>query len=256
MTDLIRILLMLTLFASAAGCDAEAEYAADASLDDFAGLWQVVPRPPPFFERGAGQDSAGRPLGFDADENGLTRSDHLIRLLMTSEGRGAFDGFDPDLLPANNCLSPGLPSIVMTPYLQEWSVEEDLTITHEYFSTVRTVNMQVSEENRGLPGDLEHTPAGYAAGYLENGELVIRTTALAPIWGGLSRNAPASDAREIEERYRLTPDGRSMHGVMVIEDPKYLRRQIELEVTLERTAPGIELHLFPCDLEASRRHLD
>ncbi len=173
-------------------------------------------------------------------------------MLMTPEGRAVFDTFDPDLLPANNCQSPGLPSIVMTPYLQEWSIADDsLTITHEYFSTVRTIHMDSQR-----PTGLEPTAAGYAEGQISKGELFIRTSALAPIWGGLSRNAPASDARVIEERYRISEDGQRMEGVMVIEDSKYLRRQLELEVTLVRTAPGTELHLFPCDLEASRRHLD
>ena len=31
---------------------------------------------------------------------------------------------DPKKLPANNCRSPGLPSIAMTPDLQEWTVTD------------------------------------------------------------------------------------------------------------------------------------
>ena len=219
----------------------------------FAGLWEVIPTPPPFAWLAVVRDDEGNVLGFDADDEGITFADRFVRrFLMTDAGREAFAAFDPSEHPANNCRSPGLPSIAMTPYLQEWVVEADrVEITHEYFSTERTVHLE-----EGPPPGIERTDGGFASGRFEGEALVIETTALAPIWGGLSRNAPSSDARTVTETYRVHADGLRMVGEIVIRDPKYLRRDLELTVELRRTEPGVELVLFPCDLEASRRHLD
>ena len=85
--------------------------------------------------------------------------------------------------------------------------------------------------------------------------LVIETTGLEAILGGLSRNAPSSDARVVTERYRVLPDGKTMEGRIAIEDEKCLTRDIQLSIGLRRTEPGTELVLFPCDVEASRQHL-
>lgn len=51
------------------------------------------------------------------------------------------------------------------------------------------------------PTGMEKTEAGYATGSLDNDRLVIETTTLAAVIGGLSRNAPASNARTVTEQY-------------------------------------------------------
>lgn len=226
---------------------------AEPSLEGarFEGVWQVQPRPPRGRGRARPPGRPGRPLGAEADEKGLTTADFRVRRMMTEAGQAAFDRFDPYELPANNCVSPGLPSIAMTPYLQEWRVTADtLHITHEYYSTRRTVHL-----NAETPADMEPALAGHATGRLEDGVLVIETTALAPTLGGLSRNAPSSDARVVTERYRVLPEGRVMEGHITIEDRKYLTQPLELSVRLRRAQPGVEIVLFPCDVEAARRHL-
>lgn len=201
--------------------------------------------------RGTMRDADGRPLGFTADEKGLTPSDYMVRRIMTDAGRAAFDAFDPSEHPANNCRSPGLPSIAMTPYLQEWRAGPDrVEITHEYFSTGRTVHL-----GDAAPEDAEPSEVGIAAGRFEGDAFVIRTVGATSAFGGISRNAPSSDARVVTERYRVLADGDSMEGRITIEDAKFLTRPLELSVRLRRAEPGVELVLFPCDLEASRRHL-
>ena len=214
----------------------------------FEGAWQVVPRLP---RLGALRDGARRPVGFSADEQGLTPADYMVRRIMTDAGREAFDAFDPGAHPANNCRSPGLPSIAMTPYLQEWRAGGDtLEITHEYFSTRRTVHFaDVALESSEL------TALGLATGRFDGDTLVIRTVGAAPTSGGLSRNAPSSDARVVTESYRVLPGGDTIEGRIAIEDEKFLTRPLRLSLRLRRAEPGVELVLFPCDLEASRRHL-
>ena len=115
---------------------------------------------------------------------------------MTDAGRAAFDKFDPSDLPAIDCQSPGLPSIAMTPYLQVWQFAGDtLRITHEYFSTKRTVHLDAE-----APEDVEKSAAEYGTGSFDSDTHVIETTGFAATLGGLSRNAPSSDARVVTER--------------------------------------------------------
>lgn len=240
--------LMLTTTALGFGSiDRSSDPSSDA--ESFAGLWQVVPRQ---HRPQQARDQAGRPLGASADDSGLSPGDRRVRSLMTEAGRKAFDALDLSDLPANNCRSPGLPSIAMTPNLQQWEWDGDkLQITHEYFSTVRTIHREAA-----APEGLEASEDGFATGAVDGRDLVIQTTHLAAMPGGLSRNAPSSDARVVTERYRILDGGDAMEGRITIEDERFLTQAIELTVRLERAEPGTELVLFPCDLEASRRHLD
>ena len=172
---------------------------------------------------------------------------------MTAEGKAAFDAMDAADHPANNCVSPGLPSIVMVPNLQVWELSADrLTIRHEYFDTTRTIDLL----SRTHPADGEPTSGGHAIGWFEGSTLVIETAKLAATIGGLSRNAPSSDQRVVVERYALAADGNTLTGQMTINDAKYLTRPLTLPVTMERAEEGTELVTFPCDVESSRRHLD
>jgi len=213
----------------------------------FEGLWQVERMP----RLGRIFDQTGRPLGFDADDIGHTAGDYRVRGLMTEAGQAEFDKFDPSELPANNCISPGLPLIASASYLQEWKLDGDnLRITHEHYSTKRTIHLDTE-----APEDLRPTRAGYATGSFDDNSLVVKTTGLTATFGGLSRNAPSSDARVVTERYQLLEDG-TMELQIAIEDEKFLTQPLQMPVRIQRAEPGAELILFPCDVEAARRHLE
>lgn len=235
-----------------------------AQTADFGGVWQVVPKGPPGSPGGPGQRGRGQgfgpppggPPGFtqaSADEpEGLDNGDRMVRRQMTAAGRAAFDAFDPVDHPANNCVSPGLPSIAMVPNLQVWDLEGDaLTIHHEYYDTVRTVHL---DGQHAAPGS--HTQPGFATGQVSGDMVRIETSNLTQAIGGLARNAPGSDARSVSEVYQLSADGQTMTGWITIHDPKFLTRDINLTVTLQRAPEGTELVTFPCDIEASQRYLD
>ena len=243
----------VALFAAiVAGGGLNVSAAEPAPGTQFEGLWLSVPNRPRGPGTGAGRVPGGRGRGARADEKGLTPGDYRIRRMMTDAGQAAFDAFDPSQLPANNCESPGLPHIVMTPTLQEWRLDGNiLRITHEYYSTKRAIPLEADP-----PRDIKKTPAGYATARFEEDSLEIETTALAATLGGLNRNAPSSDARVVFERYRLLPGGNAIEGLITIRDDKFLIRPIRLPVFLRRPEPGTELVLFPCDIEAARRHLE
>lgn len=190
-------------------------------------------------------------LGLSAEaEAQLDMGDHHVLRLMTPEGRAAFAKFDPLQLPANNCISPGLPSIAMTPDLQDWSLEGGvLKIHHDYFDTVRKITLG------GAPSAATTlTRTGVAFARMDAGRLMIETTNAMGAWSGLGRNAPSSDARKVTETYWVVAGGK-MQGEIRIEDPKYLTQPLRMDVRLHRAAPGETVDSFPCDVAASRRHL-
>ena len=183
---------------------------------------------------------------------GLDRGDRRTYSIMTPEGKAAFAAMDPLDLPANNCKSPGLPSIAMTPNLQVWSASGDtLTIHHEYYDTVREIHLG----RRTHPANAAHTPLGDAVSWIDGDTLVIETANLSALPGGLGRNAPGSDARTVVERYRLSPDKQSLYGEMTITDPKYLTQPIKLRMKLLRQPEGTKIESFPCSIEGARSYL-
>ena len=246
MNSILRLVVVATLSLFAIADSAPAATNANSVQQGFSGMWEVQPG-----HRPHGNDGPS-PQPLPNEPKGLAPGDRRVRQMMTAAGRAAFDALDPRDLPANNCRSPGLPSIAMTPNLQEWKFTVDvLHIDHEYFSTKR----QIFLDGRKHPDDIPHTAEGHAIGTIDGRTLVIETSLLAAMPGGLSRNAPGSDARVVTERYTLSEDGNSMHGRITIHDPKFLTRDINLEVKLVRAEPGTEIVFFPCDIESSRRDL-
>jgi hypothetical protein len=230
---------------------------AAADLAAFSGVWQVQPRPRPGrgpggARAGAGRgDAAGpRAPGPRGDEEA---AEARIRARMTPAGQAAFDSVDLRQHPANNCVSPGLPSIAMMPNLQEWSLLDGrLRIFHESYETERHVRIDGSDHAPGVA----HTPAGDAIGWMDGNTLVVHTAQLTAAIGALARNAPGSASRSVTERYRLSGDGQSMVGELVVEDPEFLREPLHLTVRLRRAEAGTRIERFGCDVEAARRHLD
>jgi hypothetical protein len=249
-----------------------------AAYGDFTGVWLVDRRrgrrgpegrrrPPPNAPRNGGfgpggprglggSGGPGGPEGEDVkiegvNVPGLDRGDRRTYDMMTDAGKAAFAAMNPLDLPANNCKSPGLPSIAMTPNLQDWRQSGDvLTIHHEYYDTVREIRL----DRRSHPAAV-HTPAGDAVSWMDGDTLVIETTNLTAMAGGLGRNAPGSDARTVVERYRLSPDKQTLDGEITLNDPKYLTRPMMLHVAMTKQPEGTKIETFPCSIESARDYL-
>lgn len=265
MTPINRRTLTFSVLAALAAAPAASALAAAPAAPaavDFSGVWQVDRHGPP----GSGGPGGRRP-GFGpgggprggppeggpeggGDARGLDNGDRHVRSMMTAAGRAAFDSMDLAQHPTNNCQSPGLPSIAMTPNLQVWSqTGDEITIHHEYFDTLRDVKLIASAP----AGPVRQ--GGYTVGKVEGRTLTITTTGDAGHIGGLGRNAPSSDERVVVERYTLSADGQSMTGQMIIRDPKYLNGQLVLPLALTRAPAGTTMEIFPCDIEASHYDL-
>lgn len=223
------------------------------AVERFEGVWDVRPMRPPRGPRNrppAPPGNAGAARGRPNVE-GLDGGDRRVYQLMTPEGRAAFDNMDPRDLPTNNCLSSGVPTLAAVPYSQDWSLKGDvLTIHHEEFDTIREIYFD------GRPADGPPSQLGHASGTISDGVLTITTTHMKASLGALSRNAPGSDARSVTERYWLPENGERINGEIIVEDPVFLTQSIRLRINLVRAPEGTEVLGFPCDPEASRRHLE
>lgn len=250
----------------------EQESTADR-LQAMDGVWQVSPRgrgtrgggpdgPPP----GMSGDRTGRgdramrgppPDGDGAglpgpDIEGLDMGDRRTYSIMTAEGRAAFEAMNPRDLPANNCRTNGLPSLVGIPDVQEWSVDGPvLTVHYADFDTYRTIYL----DGRAAPADASHL--GHSTGAFEGGDFVVTTTSVLASPGGLGRNAPGSGSRTYVERYHLDGGGQAVSGSVTIHDPLYLTQDIVVPIAFRRAEEGVIVpEGIPCSVEASQRYLD
>ena len=250
----IPSVVVLALLATADAVPADRLSAEDRiAVERFGGVWDVRPMRPPRGPRNRAPAPPGRVGAASGAPNveGLDGGDRRVYQLMTPEGRAAFDRMDPRDLPTNNCRSSGVPTLAAVPYSQDWSLEGDvLTIHHEEFDTVRQIYFD------GRPANGPPTQLGHANGAFSDGALTITTTHMKASLGALSRNAPGSDARSVTERYWLSDDGAGINGEITVEDPVFLTQAIRLRINLVRAPEGTEVLGFPCDPEASRRHLE
>jgi hypothetical protein len=250
--------------AAIALCGASEAGAVAPGLEKFSGIWEVTPRgpgpdgagrggpdgrrrgPPPGF----GPDVDGKELG-GPDIEGLDRGDRMTYRQMTPAGKAAFDAMDPHDLLANNCRSNGLPSLVGIPDVQQWTFKGNvLTIKYADFDTIRTIYL----DGRTFGDD--HTTYGHSVGSFSNGVFTIRTSGYTATLGGLGRNAPGSASRTTVETYRLSADGKTVSGTLVVDDPEYLTRDMVLPIAFERATDVKEIADVPCDVEASQRYLN
>lgn len=235
---MIRLLLALLVAAIAPVA------AAQTNLSDFAGLWEssgprmaqdgsggLRPREPRGVARSDQTDGSAAarsgppPRGARGGQGlseadaalGLEMGDIRVRSMMTPAGRARFARFKPADHPMYNCISPGLPTVMAMPGLQDWNVSGDtLTFRQSTWSEPRAASLSAKPQSARV-----HTRQGQASASIHDDALVITTTNLAEAWGGLSRNAPGSAARTVVETYRLV-DKDTISGVIEITDPLYL----------------------------------
>ncbi len=258
--------------AAIALCAASEGAAAQPDYEKLAGIWEVSPhRPGPAGSgrerrrpapgrpgQGGAQPGGHGPEGDDGKElggpdiEGLDRGDRMTYRQMTPAGKAAFEAMDPHDLPANNCRSNGLPSLIAIPDVQQWSFDGDvLTIHYADFNTRRTIHLNGAAAPAG-----QHTMYGYSVGSFDGGVLTVTTTGYTATPGGLGRNAPGSASRRTVETYRLSPDGQSIGGTLTVHDPEYLTHDLVLPIALTRNADLTSIEEVPCDIEASQRYLE
>ena len=106
------------------------------------------------------------------------------------------------------------------------------TITVERDRVVMKVDWMNSERTIFLDGR-KHPPAsemflhGHSVGHWEGDTLVAETTNFKEHPIGLTTTLPGSARKRVTERFRVSPDGKSLIYSGVVEDPVYLTRPVE-----------------------------
>ena len=126
-----------------------------------------------------------------------------------AEGRALKLSFDDETEnPVYDCIGPGVPSVLIVPYMLEIEQRTDeLVLHHEYFDTVRIVGL-----NRDThPDGLDRTIYGNSIGYYEGNTLVVDTRGFAFDRIGMDMSGgPSSDQKKghraiYQERRRSNP---------------------------------------------------
>ena len=117
------------------------------------------------------------------------------------------------------CLPPSIVYSVQGPFPFEIDQTRDVIVfRYEYYDQIRLIFM----DGRGHPpADAPHTKMGHSIGHWEGDELVIDTTHLAA--STITNNGlDHSDRIHMVERYRLSPDGKTLMATQWFEDPAVL----------------------------------
>jgi hypothetical protein len=117
------------------------------------------------------------------------------------------------------CQPPSIVYSVQGPFPFEIDQTRELIVfRYEYYDQVRLIFL----DGRGHPpADAPHTKMGHSIGRWEGDELVIDTTHIAP--STITNNGLDHSANiHMVERYKLSPDGKSLLATQWFEDPEVL----------------------------------
>lgn len=197
----------------------DAASAAEAGHPDLSGFWnaggegarmeelmsRIAPNTVLIGDAGSGELAPG-------DFGGLAVKPHAIE---------AAREWNPmqDQMVGTVCVPPSVIYSMQGPFpIEIHQGTEMIVIRLEYFDHVRIVFM----DGRGHPGeDYPHSKQGHSIGRWEDDILVVDTTHLSS--STISNNGlNHSDRVHLIERFRLTPDGQSLHVTQEFEDPEVL----------------------------------
>ena len=100
--------------------------------------------------------------------------------------------------------------------------EDRITLQYGYVDLVRTIHLDRSDH----PGDIEPSVTGHSIGWWEDDTLVVDTIGFEPgVFDHLDwpRFRMHSDQWHVVERFRVSPDGRTLTRTYTFEDPLYMQ---------------------------------
>jgi len=133
------------------------------------------------------------------------------------------------------------------------------TITVQPDRVVMKVDWMESErtiylDGRKHPASTQTFLHGHSVGRWDGDTLIVETTNFKEHPMGLSAALPSSTQKRLTERFRLSPDHKSLIYSGVIEDPVYLAKPVEWSGQwLYR--PNMPHSNEKCDLEVARKFL-
>jgi hypothetical protein len=170
---------------------------------------------------------------------------------VTDKGKAAMASADPKATTQKDCIPIGAPALMFYPVANTITVQRDRVVMKvDWMDSERTIYL----DGRKHPAATETSLHGHSVGKWEGDTLVVETTNFKDHPMGLSTSLPSSTQKRLTERFRLSPDGKSLIYSGTIEDPVYLAKPVEWTGQwLYR--PNMAHSNEKCDLETARKFL-
>ena len=177
---------------------------------------------------------------------------------LSPRGLAAWESYDPQLSPANECEPISIPSIYDAPYLNDIEVRDgEVVFYHEVYNISRTIPLDGTPRRAEPSGVL-----GVVTGRIDGDQLVVESRDYpASAWGlaiavgtnGGGADVPSSAQKTVIERYSASADGRTLTVEYTVEDPIYLSESYTSHVDLIRVPDDAPMYDYDCELESAKR---
>ena len=146
--------------------------------------------------------------------------------------------------PSEACLPPSVTYVMQAPFPMEIHATPALIVFKmEYYDLVRVVFM----DGRKHPGpDAPHTKVGHSVGRWEGGDLIVDTTHLAAATM-FNNGFNHSDDLHLVERFRVSPDGKTLWITQLYEDPATFEGRAARYMAFARGPDDGYVYPFDCD---------
>jgi hypothetical protein len=166
-------------------------------------------------------------------------------LQLSAEAQAEVEAYDfaNELSREYACTPPSVAFYMQAPFPMEIHQDKQLLVFRmEYYDMVRVIFL----DGRGHPpADAPHSKNGHSIGHWEGDELVIDTTHISS--GTFMNNGfNHSDDIHLVERYRLSPDGRTLYASQVTEDPQVFSGKAARFIAW-RKVDGEYVYPYDCD---------
>jgi len=172
--------------------------------------------------------------------------------VVTDKGKAAMSApVDPKATTQKDCIPIGAPALMFYPVANTITVAKDRVVMKvDWMDSERTIFV----DGRKHPPATETSFLGHSVGRWEGDTLVAETTNFKEHPMGLSTGLPSSTQKRLTERFKLSPDGKSLIYSGVIEDPVYLAKPVEWTGQW-MYRPNMPHSNEKCDLEVARKFL-
>jgi hypothetical protein len=161
---------------------------------------------------------------------------------LTDAAKAVLASWDPirDTV-ARDCEPKGMPTIMEQPYPLEFvELKDTIELRMEEYDTVRTIYMS----DKVVPSSLPTHRLGRSSGHWEGSTLVVKTDGIT--WPYIDpRGTPLSPAAMLVERFTPTADGTRLQYSLLIADPLFLARPVEMKRSWV-ARPGESVKVYNC----------
>jgi hypothetical protein len=176
---------------------------------------------------------------------------------LNAAGKEARANFNATFNSSSECVPSNLPSLLMIPYVYEFSRQgNNIDIYHEYAKVRRPVTLGSTVANVTDP------TFGRRTGRYENDTLIIESDGFPAMSAGLASgwepngngaDIPSSTQKKLLERYTVNQDGSELTVAYTVTDPAYLTEPYTAEIKWYRMPFDSPVYDFTCDAEIASR---